>query len=1087
MILLHGAWLPGEPGDKHRGFVVWAEATQVGPPSRWTGKPIAGPRVAPEHPLAVPRRPLRRAVLDLMPAAEHLLRMAEDQSIVVWLPSASEDAPQTSPELALAETTSTEGLTLRPWQVDAFCLDPFETPVFLVALPGAEDDTPGIKVGADLVYWGAANRLVLELLARQRYHPTLTARSGHLRVHRDRQSKIIDNHDENAPVEKDDKFLALWQPLLDEPEDQKHFARLVAAMPALCRAVERADSSRPMDEPPVGESPRVLLDNFVQSTVDGFLRWNSDVSGDTLKSAYSKSTTTIAEAWLDALNSDNPEVKGSTADLRALYDQYRVWTEPFPGAAGGDTFRLCFRLEPPEATAATGIVMPRRDRRDWTLRYLLQAADDPSLLVPAEAVWRERGSTFKYLNRKFESPQERLLAGLGQASRLFAPIDQSLHSPRPELAELTVDEAYTFINETSLLLQSYGFGVLLPGVNNKLAVHVRLRPKQDESPKGGVPGLSFQSIIQYDWQLALGDQPLTRAEFDRLAALKVPLVQIRGQWVEVKPEQIQQALKFWEKRKGAGEFSLQEAMRLALSLQPGQSEGGLPVAAVETEGWMNDLVQQLSHGDRIQPVLVPGGFNGSLRRYQEAGLAWLAFLRQWGLGACLADDMGLGKTVQVAALLLHEHESGQNGRPALVVCPTSVVSNWQRELARFAPSLKVLAHHGAARKKTDFAAEAPNYDVVISSYALLHRDQKELTGVEWGDVILDEAQNIKNPSTKQAQAARKLPAQWRTALTGTPVENRLAELWSIMQFLNPGYLGSQEDFRKRLANPIERANDPDATQRLKSLVSPFILRRVKTDPTVISDLPLKNEMKVYCNLTKEQATLYEAVVRDSLRRIQESAGIERRGIVLATLMRLKQVCNHPAQFLADGSALPGRSGKLARLTEMLEEVRTVNERALIFTQFAEMGKMLQAYLQEAFGHEVLLLYGGTPTKQRTAMIERFQNDPHGPLAFILSIKAGGTGLNLTRANHVFHFDRWWNPAVENQATDRAFRIGQIKNVQVYKYLCAGTFEDKIDEMIERKKGLAASIIGASEQWITELSTDQLRDLFALQRQAVGDA
>jgi len=390
------------------------------------------------------------------------------------------------------------------------------------------------------------------------------------------------------------------------------------------------------------------------------------------------------------------------------------------------------------------------------------------------------------------------------------------------------------------------------------------------------------------------------------------------------------------------------------------------------------------------------------------------------------------------------------------------------------------------RRKVSLAEQAGRHDVVISSYALLHRDQEQLGEVQWGDVILDEAQNIKNPATKQAQAARKLQAQWRAALTGTPVENRLAELWSISQFINPGYLGSQKEFQQRFALPIERAGDATATSRLKSLVGPFILRRVKTDPTVISDLPEKNEIKVYCNLTKEQATLYEAVVKDSLLRIQEAEGIDRRGIILATLTKLKQVCNHPAQFLGDGSALPGRSGKLARLSEMLDEARAVGERALVFTQFVEMGEMLKRHLQEMLADEVMFLHGGTPAKARDRMVQRFQEEPNGPLVFILSIKAGGTGLNLMRANHVFHYDRWWNPAVENQATDRAFRIGQTRNVQVYKYLCAGTFEEQIDDLLERKKALADSIVGTSEAWITELSTEALRDLLALRREAVGD-
>ncbi|OGO40481.1 MAG: hypothetical protein A2Z04_07725 [Chloroflexi bacterium RBG_16_57_9] len=450
--------------------------------------------------------------------------------------------------------------------------------------------------------------------------------------------------------------------------------------------------------------------------------------------------------------------------------------------------------------------------------------------------------------------------------------------------------------------------------------------------------------------------------------------------------------------------------------------------------------------------------------------------------------MGLGKTIMLIALLLHEKSRSSNGnQPVLLVCPTSVVGNWEREVQRFAPSLRTMIHHGASRARgEEFAAQAGQHDLVISSYPLVHRDELDLAGVDWGGVVLDEAQNIKNPSTKQTQAVRKLPAGYRVALTGTPVENRLSELWSIMEFLNPGYLGSQKDFRTRFALPIERYRDQAATQRLKSLVQPFILRRLKTDPKIIQDLPDKLEMKVFCTLTREQATLYEAVVQDALKQIEEAEGMQRRGIILATLTKLKQVCNHPAQFLGDQSSLPGRSGKLARLTEMLEEVFSVGDRALVFTQYAEMGKMLQAHVADALGGEVLFLHGGTPRKQREKLIARFQADEPGSMAFILSLKAGGTGLNLTKANHVFHFDRWWNPAVENQATDRAFRIGQTRNVQVHKYICAGTLEERIDEMIESKLALAENVLGAGEAWLTELSTDQLRDLFTLRRESVGE-
>jgi len=527
---------------------------------------------------------------------------------------------------------------------------------------------------------------------------------------------------------------------------------------------------------------------------------------------------------------------------------------------------------------------------------------------------------------------------------------------------------------------------------------------------------------------------------------------------------------------------------LATALQAGsREESGLPVLRVDADGWIGDLIGRLSAGEKIQELPQPRGFAGSLRPYQVRGYSWLSFLKEWGIGACLADDMGLGKTIQVIALVLRAKEEGALSGPVLLVCPTSVVGNWRREIGRFGPSLKVMVHHGVERLSDHaFAAEASTCDVVITTYSLVHRDEKHLARVEWSGIVLDEAQNIKNSGTRQSQSVRRLKAGFRVALTGTPIENRLSELWSIMDFLNPGYLGPAAEFRRRFAIPIERYRDRDRAERLRRLVGPFILRRLKTDPRVIQDLPEKEEVKVYCTLTREQATLYEAVVSDMLQIIEGASGMERRGAILATLLKLKQVCNHPAQFLRDRSALDGRSGKLARLVEMLDEVVAGGNRALVFSQFAEMGAMLRDYLRGALGHEVAFLHGGVPQKARDEMVQRFQDDPDGPPVFVLSLKAGGFGLNLTRANYVFHFDRWWNPAVENQATDRAFRIGQTQKVQVYKFICAGTLEERIDEMIEDKKHLAENVIGTGEDWITEMSTDELRDLFLLRREAVAD-
>jgi len=440
------------------------------------------------------------------------------------------------------------------------------------------------------------------------------------------------------------------------------------------------------------------------------------------------------------------------------------------------------------------------------------------------------------------------------------------------------------------------------------------------------------------------------------------------------------------------------------------------------------------------------------------------------------------------AFMLHLKSESMLTKPVLIACPTSVINNWEHEIKKFAPSLSIHIHHGDKRSKgTDFAKTIQHKNLILTSYALLYRDSKTLEKIDWQGIVLDEAQNIKNPQSKQSQAVRQLKAGFRIALTGTPVENRLSELWAILDFLNPNFLGTQAFFQKRFATPIEKFGDRQSLQVLRSLVRPFILRRLKTDTTIIQDLPEKQEMTVFCGLSLEQANLYEALVEQSLEKIEDSKGIQRQGLVLGLLVKLKQICNHPSQYLKEklleNAAL---SGKLLRLQEMLEEVVDQGDRALIFTQFAEWGHLLKPYLNKHFNQEVLFLHGGTSRQARQVMIDRFQNDPDAPKIFILSLKAGGTGLNLTRANHVFHIDRWWNPAVENQATDRAFRIGQKRNVQVHKFVCTGTLEEKINDMIESKKQLADQTVDAGENWLTELDTDQLRNLLLLDRNTIID-
>ena len=462
----------------------------------------------------------------------------------------------------------------------------------------------------------------------------------------------------------------------------------------------------------------------------------------------------------------------------------------------------------------------------------------------------------------------------------------------------------------------------------------------------------------------------------------------------------------------------------------------------------------------------------------------------------VAGGMICHNTVQMLALLSHERNGGAPAKtadheptrpgPTLLVCPMSLVGNWQREAERFTPDLVVHVHHGSDRLAgAELRDTLSAADLVITTYAIAARDRDELAAVGWQRVVCDEAQNIKNAGTRQARAVRSLPAASRIALTGTPVENRLGELWSIMEFTSPG-CSAAEKFRTSFAVPVERHGDEDAADRLKRLTGPFILRRVKTDRSIISDLPDKIEMKVWCNLTPEQASLYQATVADMLARIESAEqDIERRGLVLATMAKLKQVCNHPAHLLGDGSRLPGRSGKLARLEEIGDEIVAAGDKALCFTQYAEFGRVLQPYLTARLGCPVLYLHGGTAKKARDEMVASFQSLTE-PAVFLLSLKAGGTGLNLTGANHVIHFDRWWNPAVEDQATDRAFRIGQRRDVQVRKFVCVGTLEERIDSMIEEKKALAERIVGTGESWLTELSTADLRDVLALSPEAVSE-
>ncbi|WP_443216970.1 DEAD/DEAH box helicase [Saccharothrix sp. ALI-22-I] len=699
--------------------------------------------------------------------------------------------------------------------------------------------------------------------------------------------------------------------------------------------------------------------------------------------------------------------------------------------------------------------------------------DEPSVVVTAEQLWHKQDAV---LRRWVSRPEDVLLGDLGRAGRLYPALDRALSAKRPVELQLDVEGAYDFLKHAALLSEA-GFGVMLPSwwrQPQRLGLRLTAASRGTAGEVAKESELGLKVLVDYRWELAVGDERLTESELLSLAEAKVPLVRVRGQWVHVDPKRLAAGLAFL--KRGGGQMTAAQVL-LHSGLHPDDADLPLPLNGVSATGWLGDLLSgEVEH--HLGPVEQPPGLVAKLRPYQERGLAWLAFLDRLGLGACLADDMGLGKTVQLLALEAHNRRHGKR-LPTLLVCPMSVVGNWQREAARFTPDLEVRVYHGADR------ALDVNCDMVITTYAVVARDVGKLMGVSWDRVVLDEAQNVKNSSTRQSRVVRALPARHRVALTGTPVENRLAELWSLMDFVNPGVLGTINTFRARFGVPIERHHDEDAAVRLRRITGPFVLRRLKTDPRIITDLPDKIEVKQLCTLTAEQATLYQAVVDDMLARIAEAQGVKRKGLVLATMSRLKQVCNHPAQLLGDGSRIAGRSGKLARLEEVLEEALADGDKALCFTQFTAFGSLVVPHLAARFDTEVLYLHGGTPKRARDEMVRRFQ-EKDGPSIFVLSLKAGGTGLNLTAANHVIHLDRWWNPAVEDQATDRAFRIGQRNHVQVRKFVCVGTLEERIDRMIEEKRGLAQLVVGAGEDWLTELSTGELRELFALSGEAVGD-
>ncbi|MEV5677716.1 DEAD/DEAH box helicase [Streptomyces sp. NPDC052164] len=686
---------------------------------------------------------------------------------------------------------------------------------------------------------------------------------------------------------------------------------------------------------------------------------------------------------------------------------------------------------------------------------------DPTYVIDAAALWNGGGGEPFGPRAQVDA-----VLALRRAARVWAPLERLLDQPVPDVLALTEDELYELLSDAGALLTAAGVNVHWPReLARSLTAAAVVRP----APGSATDGTSFfdaEQLFAFNWQLSLGDEQLTEAEMDTLAEAHRPVVRLRDQWVVVDPALVRKA-----RKRELGLLDPVDALAVALT---GSAEvDGEQVDAVPA-GALAALRARILADDATVPP--PPGLDATLRDYQLRGLAWLDRMTSLGLGGCLADDMGLGKTITVIALHLHRAHPA----PTLVICPASLLGNWHREINRFAPGVPVRRFHGTDRTLTD-----PDGGFVLTTYGTMRSSAAQLAAQPWGLVVADEAQHVKNPHSSTAKALRTIPAPARVALTGTPVENNLSELWALLDWTTPGLLGPLKAFRSRHARIVENTGtaaglgNDEAVERLARLVRPFLLRRKKSDPGIAPELPPKTETDHPVSLTREQVTLYEAAVRETMAQIEAAEGIARRGLVMKLLASLKQICNHPAQYLKEEpTRLTGRSGKLALLDELLDTILSEGGSVLIFTQYVTMARLLSAHLaSRAIPSQ--LLHGGTPVPERERMVDRFQ-DAEIPV-FLLSLKAAGTGLNLTRAAHVIHYDRWWNPAVEEQATDRAYRIGQTQPVQVHRLIAEGTVEDRIGELLESKRALADAVLGTGETALTELSDRDLADLVSLRR------
>lgn len=734
--------------------------------------------------------------------------------------------------------------------------------------------------------------------------------------------------------------------------------------------------------------------------------------------------------------------------------------------------KIGWHLDVTPFTVGLRLNEPEIDGEDWQLEILLRNKSNEEEIIHYQGASSLPKKWTPYLD-KIAREQER-----------FSEVVPWL-SFETGTTYITEDEAWLFLTSASETLINMGIEILLPSWWQVVKEsQMMLKAKVSSTPRGQ-SFVGMNSLIDFNWRFATNGVEMSEEEFLALVSQKRRLVNFRGQWIKLDPAFIKQVQAILKRADREG-LHLSDILHQELNAKDIDADDDDVVDTrafaniqIELNQQMKKMLKKLTDTSELPTHQIPEEFLGTLRPYQQNGVDWLLFLRSVAFGACLADDMGLGKTIQMIAYFSYVKKHEKPGQPALIIAPTSVLGNWQKEFEKFAPHLRVKLHYGPNRAKEErFTASIQEADVVLTSYGLSHADFEELSSLTWNTVCLDEAQNIKNAHTKQSRAIRKLKGQHHIALTGTPMENRLTELWSIYDFLNRGYLGSLHSFHKRYVLPIEKDRDVEQIEQLQRYIKPFLLRRTKRDEQVALNLPEKQEQKEYVPLSVEQASLYEQLVKDTFEQVNSLAGMQRKALILKMLGKLKQICNHPALYLKeeDPKQLITRSHKVEKLLELTTSIHEQQESCLIFTQYIGMGEMIKRLLEKQFSEKVLFLNGSVMKAERDRMVESFQNKDFPFL--ILSLKAGGTGLNLTAANHVIHFDRWWNPAVENQATDRAYRIGQERFVHVHKLITTGTIEEKIDDMLEKKQSLNDEII-QSENWITELSSDELEELFTL--------